>query len=189
MALLIGDSIFKRLFLRFPDNYHPDSIKSCIGGIKIADLKLLVKGLLPSLKSNTVMLLVGINDLVRPHEFSIVWQNYVSLVNLLVRSKVKLFLVQILPVANYKLNAKCKTSIDRFNFQLLSLQQKPGVTVVSFSSVFLDANNTPISKLYCAKRGSFVDYLHPNVSGLRAINNVLQSFTERLRLSVGPSTV
>lgn len=175
MALLIGDSILNRLYHRYHDSYNSESANFCISGGKVAKVKGWVKDHIKLVGTNVAILLVGVNDLIKPHTFSMVWNSYVSLINLLLRHNFKVYIVKILPIANYMLNVKFKKVIAQFNFQMLSLSQKPGVSLIDLSSIFLDANKDPISKLYCARIGNRVDYLHPNNFGLRAMNGVLSA--------------
>lgn len=132
-------------------------------------------GELVASKPAQVILLVGINDIIKAHDLSTVWSIYVSLVNHLLRQHFAVVLVEILPVANRRF-AKYQGSIDSFNFQITSLKQKKGVTILSFKSIFQREGTRRFNKhLYCATIKGRPDYLHPNDKGLSAIHQALQN--------------
>lgn len=100
MALLIGDSIFARLLQNHGASYHPLSKELCVRGARVQAVKSLVKSVasLPS----SVVVLIAINNLLSPHDLSIVWQDYKSFINHLLRRGRFVFVCQLLPVANIK---------------------------------------------------------------------------------------
>jgi len=172
MALLMGDSIFSRLVSRYGAYYHPLSASLCVSGAKTSILKALIKSLTEVPAS--VVLLIGINDLIYPHNFSEVWKSYVSVVNLLLRKGVKsLYVCPLLPVANHQVVRKWGSEIERFNFLIGGLSQKKGVSIISFKPSFL-IGGEPNRALYCPVIKTRPDYIHPNGAGLALINSVIQ---------------
>lgn len=176
MALLLGDSIPKRLLDQYPLSYHPLSVNFCLSGEGAQMVKAMFKSFHGKIdtKPTRVILLVGINDISKSHDLSTVWPIYLSLVNYLLRQKVHVVLIQLLPVANRRY-IKFQSKINTFNFWIRSLKQKTGVTILSFRSIFQNEVTGRYNKsLYCTTIKGRPDYLHPNSKGLQAIHLALQ---------------
>lgn len=172
MALLLGDSIFKRLLLKYGDCYHSLSTDMCVSGSTVEELRTRVKSL--SVFPNRVVLLVGINDLTRQNDITSVWSLYVALVRFLLRQGCHVFVCQLLPVANHRIRRKIEEDFKRVNFWISNLKCKSNVTVISFESLFL-VNGVFQVQRYCSVIKSRADYLHPNSAGLAIMHKYLQS--------------
>jgi lysophospholipase L1-like esterase len=176
MALLMGDSIFKRLVALHPSLFNPHSASLCVGGYGVQELKVLTKLSEFPFNAQVVVLLVGINDIIKSRCLSRTWSIYVSFVRFLLRKGLVVFCCQLLPVANSTLSTRHQKSIDKFNFWISTLAQKPNVRVVSFSALFYDAVSKSYFKdKYCPRINNRPDYLHPNKKGLSEMCDYLIS--------------
>lgn len=172
MALLIGDSIFARLLVGRTSLYHPLSNSLCVRGARVSAIKELLKDMseIPS----PAVLLIGINDLSNPHDLVCVWDKYLSIVNLLLRKGVFLYICPLLPVANNYFLKNYGSDLARFNFWIRNLRQKKNVKILSFESIFR-TNNVFNLSVYCPFIKNRVDYLHPNAKGLALMHSTIQS--------------
>lgn len=173
MALLIGDSIFARLYESFPASFSPLSKYCCVRGGKVLDVKMTLKSVDQSKYPCSAVLLLGINDMLHAHNFKEVWSVYVSLVRYLTRHFKQVIVCELLPVANvYK--AHLSPELARFNFQIRNLRFKSKVSVISFESIF-KLNNSFCLDMYCPRIKSRPDYIHPSSKGLALMHSQLLS--------------
>lgn len=173
MALLIGDSIFARLYESHPSSFDPLSKHCCVRGGKVQDVKMVLKSISPSVYPCSAVLLLGINDFLHVHEFKDVWSSFASLVRYLTRHFNKIFVCELLPVANSQ-KAKLSPELARFNFHIRNLRFKPKVTIISFESIFR-SNNAFCLDMYCPRINSRPDYIHPSSKGLALMRSQLLS--------------
>lgn len=79
MALLLGDSLLKRLLNCFPHEYHTLSSCFCLSGEGVQIIKSMVKTFhheLVASNTDVVILLIDINDIIKSYDLSIVWSLY-----------------------------------------------------------------------------------------------------------------
>lgn len=78
-VVLLGDSIFRRLFETFPDKFSDLSREVCISGQTTSQLKVVVKSNRDLLRGQTVILHIGTSvETCRPHSDSSVCKSYSS---------------------------------------------------------------------------------------------------------------
>ncbi len=70
MALLIGDSIFARLYESHYSSFHKLSKFMCLRGGKVSDVKMVLKSIPSSQYPCSAVLLLGITDMLHPHNFN-----------------------------------------------------------------------------------------------------------------------
>ncbi|KAK3920932.1 Retrovirus-related Pol polyprotein from type-1 retrotransposable element R2 [Frankliniella fusca] len=70
MALLIGDSIFARLYESHSSSFHKLSKFTRLRGGKVSDVKMVLKSIPSSEYPCSAVLLLGINDMLHPHDFN-----------------------------------------------------------------------------------------------------------------------
>jgi len=171
--ILLGDSIFIRLFNCFP--YHFDSISEqfCVSGQTILELKALVKERRELLIGQTVILMIGTNDFkssVSNHNSKI---NIKSLIKLLSRL-CSLITCEVPPYASESLSSPRNKSINDFNNFIHSMANI--TRILRTSSVFICDGKIYV-KLFCQLYSSSmrVDLVHPNEEGLVGILNFILS--------------
>lgn len=172
MVVLLGDSILKRLYARYPSCYDPLSTKLCESGCGTQTLKALVKSVA---LGGTVVLLIGINDLLRRHAVNDVWKLYSSLVKTLARKGCIVFCGLLLPLAHPRY-ASLMPNVRKLNFLIRSMARPPCVYVMDFYSLFILPDGTPNKDLYCATTSRGVDYVHPNAHGLKVMHTLISEF-------------
>lgn len=96
--VLLGDSIFKRLLTVYPSNFDLISFQFCISGIKVQELKAIVKLNREILKGKRVILMVGTNNVTSKEAFEPIKGYYRSLVRFLKRLSCDVTIVEILPI-------------------------------------------------------------------------------------------
>lgn len=172
MALLIGDSFFARMLDLYPHDYHPLSKYLCVRGARVQEIKHLVKST-PALPTDAVMLL-GVNNLLSPHDLTSVWQDYVSLVRHLIRRGVNLYYCKIIPIANSQRRVVYQSDVNKFNFFISNFKCESNVTILSFDSVFLSGNSIS-TNLFCPWIRNRPDFIHPNSKGLSLMHQLIQT--------------
>lgn len=162
MATLVGDSILKRVYSKYPTRFNAESKQLCVGGAGAQAIKVLVKAMPPSGK---VVLLVGINDILRKRDLKQAWQVYSSLVRTLIRRGCTVVCCLLLPLAHV-MYSHLAPSVTQFNFWIKSLAQSPSVRLLDLYSAFLNPDKSVNLALYCAQSSRGIDYIHPNPAGL-----------------------
>lgn len=171
MLTLVGDSIFRRLYRAFPSHFCAVSKDLCVSGAGTQLLKGLVKQ--ADTLTGTVVLLVGINDILRHRDVDTLWKLYASLVKTLIRRGCTVYCGLVLPLAHPRYDSFAP-AIKRLNFLIKSICQSPSVRCVDFHSLFLVPEvGLADQSLYCSASARGLDYIHPNSRGLRKMLNVL----------------
>ena len=170
-AQLIGDSILRRLFERYPTFYHPFSKDTVVSGVTVAELKKLMKR---SKVHSKVILLVGVNNLLnRDEDFSVVNSLLKSLIDVLKRRCSHVFICELLPIGRSSKLHK-NIDMDRVNSFIRSFKGAAGVTVIPTHDAFLKDDGTINFNLFATRIKNREDNIHPNHAGLHAIHQLIR---------------
>ena len=168
---LIGDSILKRSFERYPTSYHPFSKDTVVSGVTVGDLKNLIK------RSNLyskVILLAGVNNLLSGDEdFSVVNSLLKSFINILKRRCSHVYICEMLPIGRSSKLQK-NVDVDRINSFIRSFKGAAGVTVIPTHDAFLKDDGTINLNLFAPRIKNREDNIHPNHAGLHAIHQLIR---------------
>lgn len=173
--ILLGDSIFRRMFEKYPEKFDPLSAQFCIGGQRVHELKKSVKASRNLLFERRLCLLIGINDLLKGTPYVDIKLQIKSLIKLLAKFGCELTIVEVLPCPKYKLESEFQNLIFDLNRYLRSFVRKE-VMVISTVNSFM--YNGQIDRgMYCKSMGKGnrqrVDLIHPNKEGLYRLYFVL----------------
>lgn len=171
--ILLGDSIFHRLFVEYPDLFRQLSADLTVGGQRIHDLKVLVKEHREKIKDSYVVLMIGTNDVLKGTPLTVMKAQFKSVLRLLRRLKVNVLVAELLPIARYSLESDKNKTVKTFNAYIRSCcSGNNGVSSLSLFDDFLVGGCVDQS-LYCSFMGGpnskRVDRIHPNHTGLRRI--------------------
>lgn len=164
--ILLGDSIFRRLYERNTAIFHTASSKFCIGGQTVAQLYALIKEHRDILKGRRVFVLIGANDILKSVSVDSVQKSLRSVVRVLRRLKCEIILCELLPIPKFGASASSSPSVLLVNNFIKSFEPS-GVQVVHTFKLFCSESLIRLS-LFCKFIGDKrrVDLVHPNSAGL-----------------------
>lgn len=170
--ILVGDSIFRRLFAEHRELFSPVSLDTCKGGKRILEVYDIVRQHRIRLIGKDVVLMVGTNDLLEKSSLNLVRQSYRVLVRYLKRLKCRLTLCEILPIPKFgQLATDCNVVLE-FNKYVRSFEPS-GVKVIRTHDQFVNNNQIRLClfhKTFFRKgKGQCVDLVHPNTEGLHCL--------------------
>lgn len=171
--ILLGDSIFKRLLAEFSSDFSVLSARTSVSGIRVAELKRVIKDVRLKLSGSTAVLLVGANDVVKGTPLKDLKLQLKSLIRYLVRIKVKLTVLEILPIPRYENKPDIVSYVLEVNKFIRSFKSDK-VRVLN-TQCYFTANDRISVELYCKYlRRDKVDLLHPNKLGLRKLRDIIK---------------
>lgn len=166
LPVLLGDSIFRRLYERNTSLFDSLSGQLCVGGQTIPDLRDKVKAVREQLRERHVIILIGANDILKRVPCENIQLNIRSLIRHLKRLKCRISLCEVLPIPKLGRKLTAASAVLKLNSYLRSFEPS-GVHIIHSQEVFCNAGVIKCD-LYCKKLGSTgrVDLVHPNASGL-----------------------
>ena len=172
-VVLLGDSVFKRLFEKHPDRFCSLSRMFCVSGQTSGDLKSLVKENRDLLRGRSVVLHIGTNDFLKSVDLSILCHTAKSIVRILRKLSCSVRVVEIIPIGRWGVSAEAQQAICKFNNFLRSFRSS-GVLVSDAFTAFCSSSEVDLS-LYCAVIGKYrrVDRVHPNNRGLDVLMSIV----------------
>lgn len=170
--VLLGDSIFRRLFKHNPTLFDDLSDRLCVSGCTVTNLLSLIVDSRQQLKGRKVIVLIGANDIYRKVKtpVSTIKSKIVSIVRLLRNLKCAITWCEILPIPRLGRNISSAPSVLEINSLIRSFEPA-GVTVIHSHDVFCDSKGVIKRSLFYTKLGntSRVDLVHPNREGLSVL--------------------
>lgn len=164
--VLLGDSIFKRLYIEYYNLFSELSGIFCISGITVKELYFLVKKNHNLLKSKCVVLMIGTNDILNQNELIEVKTFLKVLIRYLIRLSVKLYLCDLIPIPAIFHSSIQVDSLKLYNSFIRSFQ---GVfCTILHTYDYFTYNSKDYFFLYCQYygRSKRIDMIHPNSHGL-----------------------
>lgn len=172
--ILLGDSVAKRLLVRYPTCFDLVSFDFCVSGIKIQGLWALVKDKWESLRGREVIVLIGTNNFLQREELCLVKNYYRSLIRYLRRVASVVSLVEVLPIPRLEHLASVKQDLLSFNGYIRSFA--PAGLVVHHTYNRFCEGISANRKYYVKKfNNGRVDLVHPNKLGLELLYSVIFS--------------
>lgn len=172
LPILLGDSIFRRLFCQTPLLFNEVSKYTCIGGLRILGLYDKVKQHRHLLADKEVILLIGTNDILKGESIVTVRQSFKVLIRYLKRLKCRISICEVLPIPKFgRLATDCQ-SVCELNKFIRSFEPS-GVCIIRVHDQFVSNNNIKVY-LYCQtckrkNKSQCVDLIHPNGAGLECL--------------------
>lgn len=168
--VLLGDSIFCRLFDRNRSLFHPLSRQTSISGQTVKELYDVLVPLRQQLRGRRVILLIGTNDVLRRNTVESIKRAFIPLVRLLRNIKCRITLCEILPIPKLGRSTSSAPTVLAFNAHIRTYEPS-GVKVVHSHALFCSSPEGTIKTfLYCKFLGPSksrrVDLVHPNADGL-----------------------
>lgn len=172
--VLIGDSIFRRLYNSFPAGFDSVSSKFCVSGATVQQLWALVKLYRTDLVGKSLVVLVGTNNFTKGQPVSEICRFYRSFIRYLKRLSPKVFLVEVLPIPRLEQLATALANVLSFNKYIRSFEPS-GCTVIHVHDkfVFEETGKSKISLFVSKLKSGRVDLVHPNCVGLRVLYKLL----------------
>lgn len=170
--ILVGDSIFRRLFTEHRELFSPVSLNTCNGGKRILEVYDIVRQHRIPLIGKDVVLMVGTNDLLEKSPLNLVRQSYKVLVRYLKRLRCRLTLCEILPIPKFGQLATDCNAVLEFNKYIRSFEPS-GVQIIRTHNQFVDNNQIRLylyhKTFFRRGKGQCVDLVHPNNEGLHCL--------------------
>lgn len=173
--VLLGDSILKRLYLKFPSEFDSLSAVTAVSGQKIAELKLIIKENRELLKGKSVIIHIGTNDFLKGTSETDLLLLLKSILKILRNLKCDIVVCEIIPIAVWGVSADSQSAIVKFNKYLHTFVPS-GVRVINTFAAFC-SEGVVITSYYCKYIGCKrrVDLIHPNSLGLKLLMSLLGS--------------
>lgn len=168
-VVLLGDSILKRLMVKFPNQFDNLSSVTCVSGQHAQELKLLIKEYREEIRGRRVVLLIGTNDFLQKSKFEVICSMIKSILKVLRQLDCRIAVLEAIPIARWGLSAESQSVIGKYN-KFLSSFSTSGVEVIKLFDDFVVNGEVDIS-LFCKHIGKYrrVDLVHPNKKGLLLI--------------------
>jgi len=168
--LLLGDSIFKRLYAQNRGLFDSLSSKFCVSGQTVSDLYSLVHGQHEVLMGRTVYVLIGANDVLQRTPQQQFMLSLRTLVRYLCRLKCNVHLCEILPIPRLGRKANASPAITKYNNFIRSCEPGGKIKVVRLFNYFCNGEDISCN-LYEKYIGPArrTDLVHPNRDGLEVL--------------------
>jgi len=178
MSVLVGDSILKRLFERYPSQFSCISRVFCVSGQTSGDLKKLLKEKRGLLRNCSVIVHIGTNDFLKGIEFSVIRQCVKAILRLLRSLNCEIRIVEIIPIGCWGVSAESQRVVREFNCFLRSFVLSVIDVIDGYSAFCLSSSEVNLN-LFCAFVGKWrrVDRVHPNCKGLAVLFSILRGPT------------
>lgn len=178
MSVLIGDSILKRLFERYPSQFSEVSRVFCVSGQTSSELKFLLKENRNLLRNCSVVVHIGTNDFLKSIDPSVVRQSLKAILRLLRGLNCKVCIVEIIPIGRWGVSAESQRAVREFNCFIRSFVTTVNRVVDGYSAFCLSSSEVNLN-LFCAFIGKWrrVDRVHPNCRGLDVLFSLLRGLT------------
>jgi hypothetical protein len=169
--VLLGDSIFRRLYKRDPSLFSDLSDRFCVSGQKAHELLDLISDSRQLLRGKRVIVLIGTNNICgkvkTPLESLKV--KLKAIVKLLRRVKCTVTLCEVLPIPRLGRLVSDSPLVLAINAYIRTFEPS-GVNVIHSHDVFCTGANIKCF-LFCSKLGHSgrVDLVHPNKEGLAVL--------------------
>lgn len=166
LPVLLGDSIFKRLYASNQKLFCTVSERFCVSGQTVLELLSLVRVFRNQLKGRKVVVLIGTNDVLKGHPSKGICSNIRFVVRLLSNLKCDITLCELLPIPKFGLGADSSPSVGLVNKYIRSFATSKVKVVKVFDSFCSDGQICCHLFHKTLGRSKRVDLVHPNADGL-----------------------
>lgn len=173
MLQLLGDSILKRLFSAFPDDFHNSSKFSVISGATVSTITDVSRSGL--VVQPEILLMVGVNNVLQGDSYEHICVGLRALIKKLKRICKIVFVCHILGIARENGGDK-NAIISRLNIFIDSFEIPGKVRVLRVFKAFLPY--VPQNSLFCQKLKLRVDLVHLNAKGLKVLREFILATTD-----------
>lgn len=168
--ILLGDSIFKRLYAQNSGLFDPLSKTLCVSGQKVSDLYSLVRAHRDALKGRKLYLLIGTNDILQSTSHHQLMLSLRTLLRYLGRQRCEVHLCELPPIPRLGRKASASEGITKINQFIRSFEPGGKVRVVRLFALFCmgDYISSHLFENFIGPRRR-TDLVHPNRDGLQII--------------------
>jgi len=118
--VLIGDSICKRLYYKYPKSFSELSVKFCVSGATVRFK--LVRNNHEMLKNHEIFLMVGTNDIIQGSLLPQICSELKVLIHYLLTTCLKLYISTLLPTPRFSKNYNLTWLLNAYNDCIMSFQ-------------------------------------------------------------------